>query len=124
MNLRVHRIFCVTLLVSSMACRTWRTQSAPTEVTVADAGSGPIRVVRKDHSVIELRQASIAGDSLVGYAGDREKVRVAMPLSDVSTVSTREVSGGRTAGLAGGVLLGLVALTGILAAIALTQIQY
>ena len=118
----VMSVLSISLLLGTSACRTWTRQDTTTQAAVASAKSGPIKVSRLDHSVIELRGASIAKDSLIGYATDKSDARVAIPLTDIASVSTREVSAGRTAGLAAGTVVGLIALTGLLAAIALAQV--
>ena len=122
LNNSVGWVIATVALLASAACRTWARQDTTPQAAVASAKSGPIKVSRLDHSVIELRGASVANDSLIGYATDRSAARVAIPLTEVASVSTREVSAGRTAGLAAGTVVGLVALTGLLAAIALAQL--
>lgn len=113
----------MTLLITMGACHSWARQDTSPQTAVAAAGSGPIRVSRTDHSVIELKGASIVNDSLIGYAtADKSNDRVAIPLTEVASVSKREVDAGRTAGLAAGTVIGLIALTGLLAAIALAQV--
>ena len=112
---------CASLVLGGTACHTWARQDGTTEA-VANAGSSPIRVTRTDHSVIELDHASIANDSLIGYTTDKSHARVAFPVADVTSVSTREVSPARTAGLAAGTVVGLLALAGLLVGIAFAQV--
>ena len=122
MKLRALTVVTLSLVLATVACRTWASQDTSPQAAVASAKSGPIKVARTDHSFIELRGATVSSDSLIGYTTDRSNARVAIPLADIESVSTREVSAGRTAGLAAGTVVGLLALTGLLAAIALAQV--
>lgn len=105
------------------ACTTWAHQSAPPADVVASHPDALIRVTRTDHSVITLRRAKLVGDTLVGTTDDNARLRVAVPLTDVESVDTRSISGTRTAGLGVGVFLGVLAVAGIAATIALLSLN-
>ncbi len=121
MDRRVSALVTACLVAASSACHAWAPQEVTPEAAVADA-KGHVRVTRTDHSVIELRDAVVVHDSLIGTPIDDKNMRSAIALKDIQSVSTREVSAGRTAGLAAGTVLGIIALLGILTAIALGQV--
>lgn len=112
----------VIVLTAVTACTTWSRQSAPPAEVVSKHPGALVRVTRTDHSVITLRDASVANDSLVGTTDDKARLRVAMPVADVASVDTREVSAGRTAGLGVGVVGVVLAVAGIAAAIAMISL--
>jgi len=104
-------------------CTTWARQSAPPAQVVASHPDALIRVTRTDHSVITVRGATVLGDTLIGTTDDDARLRVAIPVADVEAVDTRAVSGARTAGLGAGVFLGVLAVAGIAATIALLSLN-
>jgi hypothetical protein len=59
---------------------------------------------------MELRAAAIVADSLIGEGiaprAGASRPRVAIPLSEVERVRTRELNGGKTAALIGGIVAG------------------
>lgn len=120
---RAPRSFALLPIVAVLAaCTTWAHQSAPAAQVVADHPGALVRVTRTDHSVITLRDARVAGDSLVGTTDDKARLHVAMPVADVASVDTREVSAARTAGLGVGAVGALLAVAGIAAALALLSL--
>ena len=112
----------VIVLAAASACTTWSHQHAPPAQVVSQHPGALVRVTRTDHSVITLRGAAIVNDSLVGTTDDSARLRVAMPVADVASVDTREVSAGRTAGLGVGVVGVVLAVAGIAAAIAMISL--
>jgi len=105
------------------ACTSWAGQSAPPAQVVASHPDALIRVTRADHSVVTVRGATVVGDTLIGTTNDDARLRVAIPVADVEAVDTRAVSGARTAGLGAGLFLGVLAVAGIAATIALLQLN-
>jgi hypothetical protein len=97
----------------SAACTSWHRAGGPVE-GVARAKSGEIRVYRADGSMVRLVNASIVADSLVGVS-PVNGARIAIPTAAVIATETKQVSGGRTALLGGGIVLGVIAVAGILA---------
>jgi hypothetical protein len=82
------------------ACHTWRpVQLAPTPGFHGNEG---VRVVRSNGSKTELASPSIVDDSLVGH-GRRSGTRVAIPMTEVRRVETRQFSTVRTVLLVAGV---------------------
>lgn len=112
----------VIVLAAVTACTTWSRQNAPPAQVVSQHPGALVRVVRTDHSVITLRGATVVNDSLVGITDDKARLRVAMPIADVASVDTREVSAGRTAGLGLGAVGVVLAVAGIAATIALLSL--
>lgn len=104
-------------------CTTWARQSGPPARAVASHAGARIRVTRTDHSVITVRDARVLGDTIVGRTDDDARLRVAIPVADVASVDARAVSGARTAGLGAGVFLGVLAVAGIAATIALLSLS-
>lgn len=112
----------LTATIALAACTTWARQSAPPADVVASHPAALVRVTRTDHSVITIRGAQIVSDSVVGTTNDDARLRVAIPVADIETVETRAVSGARTAGLGAGIFLGVLAVAGIAATIALLSL--
>ncbi len=108
------------LVLFCSACTSWQRQSVP---VAADAPlqSREARITRSDGAVYTLRGAYVEGDSLVGFTA-ADSTRVAIATAEIRAVETREFAAGRTVGLTAGVLLGLVAVVGIAAAVALSSL--
>jgi hypothetical protein len=120
---RASRFFPLVIALAGVtACTTWSRQSAPPAQVVSQHPGALVRVTRTDHSVITLRNASVVNDSLVGTTDDKARLRVAMPVADVVSVDTREVSAARTAGLGIGAVGVVLAVAGIAATIALLSL--
>lgn len=103
------------------ACHGWRSQTAPSSGTQLP---NPVRVTRME-SVILLRDAVVARDSIIGRAyrpGGSE--RVAVPLSDVRRIEGRGMDGGRTALLGAGILAGVLGLAILAAASIPPSVSY
>jgi len=94
-------------------------QRAPTPGEgVARARSGEIRVNKVDGSIVPLVNASIVGDSLIGLS-PRTGARVAIATSAIASVEAKDIDAGRTALLGGGIILGLAAVAGVVALVAI-----
>ena len=100
-------------LVLFAGCTSWHRNTDPNEA-VARAKSGEIKVSRTDGSEIRLVSASIVGDSLIGIS-PVTGARTAIATNAIVSMETKSVSAGRTAALGGGVLIGVVAVTGLVA---------
>lgn len=95
------------------ACYTWRpVQLAPTP---AFHENDRVRVVRSNGSRTELASPSVADDSLVGR-GRRPEARVAIPMTEVRRVETRQLSTVRTVLLIAGVAVAVYLAVGAYAA--------
>ena len=97
-------------------CMTWKTQSAAPEQVLAEKTPDRVRVTRPDGSTMELVHPLIVGDTLagtrLGSSGTTSNSRIAIPLSDVQSVSIRQVNAGRTALLIGGLGVTAIAVIG------------
>jgi hypothetical protein len=96
------------LVLSVSGCFSWGTQPTP-EPSSSRKLPDPVRLTRRDQSVLMLQDAMVSGDSIVGYAG-RDKVRVAVALADVQTVQGQKTNFFATVGLTTAVTLAVVGL--------------
>lgn len=113
----------VTLLTLPAAgCRTWRAVPAdgatPARLAERLDGRRDVRATLADGRVVELRDARLVGDSIVGLTG-APSARGAVAVRDVAHLDEQVVSRGRTTGLALGstlvlVVLGTVVILGVL----------
>ena len=110
MDPRVYLRFAVILLGLS-ACHTWTHVRTPEEA-IARVGTGTLQVTKTDATVVLIESPTIRQDTLIGTSLNAEHSRVAIPMREVSTVATQEVSLLRTAGA--GYLTVLGALFGAL----------
>ena len=95
------------------ACYTWRpVQLAPTP---AFHEKDRVRVVRSNGSRTELASPSVVDDSLVGL-GRKPETRVAVPMTEVRRVETRQLSTVRTVLLVAGVAVAVYLAVGAYAA--------
>ena len=103
--MRTPIISVLSLALLLGGCHSWRTQPGPAPEAVARLnGGGSIRVLRRDHSTVELRNPQVSGDSIVGMFGD-PPVRVAIAAADVERIDARRVNAAKTGGLAIGTFL-------------------
>lgn len=105
------------VLLHLAGCRTWRAVPAPSDPSgaVAPPASYPrVRVVMRDSTQLELRDATVRADSVVGLVGGERR---AIARADVARIEARKVSAGRTVGLVGGSLV-LVYVTAALIVLA------
>jgi hypothetical protein len=105
-------------IVAALAggCMTWKTQSAAPAQVIAKKMPDRVRITRPDGSTTELVHPLIVGDTLagtrLGSPGTTANSRIAIPLSDVQSVSIRQVNAGRTALLIGGLGVTAIAVIG------------
>lgn len=100
-----------------VGCSSFQRARTPGE-GVARARSGEIRVNKVDGSIVPLVNASIVGDSLIGVS-PRTGDRIAIPTSAIASVEAKDIDAGRTALLGGGIILGLAAVAGVVALVAI-----
>jgi hypothetical protein len=110
MKARVARPIVVALLAAAGACSTWQGQHAPAPQVVAARGGGRLRIVRQDQSVVELVEARVAGDSIVGLDGGSLR-HAAVATADVQWIGTRRVDVVQT----GALIVGVVAAFAVVA---------
>lgn len=117
------RYVLITGMLVLPACMTW-TQSQPPGAALEHTSRRPLLIARTDHSTVEITNASVQGDSLVGTAADGSNARISIPLSDITAVATREISPGRTLALTGGIILGTLGALFIALVIALSTTNW
>ena len=78
-----------------------------------------MRVTKVDNSILMLNHLDTAHDTLFGTTADATSEHVAIPLSEVRSIGTKQVSAVRSVGLGAGVIVGLLAVGGLVAGIAL-----
>jgi hypothetical protein len=109
------RLFLVPLL--TCACHTARI------VSLASGATSPLPdrscVVRLGGERVPLDRGRVTRDSITGTLRDGQ--RLAAPRDSVAFVEERHLSAGRTAGLAGGLLLGAIWMAALGAAAAMTS---
>lgn len=103
---------CLSLLVATSllaGCKTWRVETGATpEEYVRRERPEQVRVRRTDNTTLVLFNPIISGDSIRGAPTELAIRPVSVPLSEVSTVSTRRFSLGRTVLMVVGVAGGLI----------------
>lgn len=118
------KVFTLALVaVSATGCQGWRQLPRPTaggslagnpevvRVTrTQNCGPTPSRECISRQGSVTLYNPRVQGDSLVGYYDSNQRERVSMHVRDVVSVESREVSKGRTMGVAigSGVVIGLI----------------
>lgn len=104
-------VFCIALTLNMTGCMAWKTQPSPDQTI--ERAPRAVRVTRTDNSVVALRTPRIENDSLIGWSGsEQQETRVAIALTEVSRVQTRETDVLRTTGaVVGGSVLVLSVLT-------------
>lgn len=118
--MRFRAIATLVLAFSAAGCHSWHAQTSPTPDAIStQAGRGPVRVTRRDHSQLVLVNAQVMGDSIVGQAGSPPQ-RTAVAMADVERIDTRATSAGKTAGLVLGVAAVAFAALLVAAAASLT----
>jgi hypothetical protein len=104
------------LVLSAGACTSWRTQPGPAPEAIGRLnGSGTVRVIRRDQSVLVMINPQVVGDSIVGISGNAPQ-RVSVAIADVQRIDARRVSATKTGGLAIGTVL-IVSVVAIAAAV-------
>jgi hypothetical protein len=119
----IRRRYCAAaLLVATLAgagCQAWHTEGVRPDSLLAARHLRGLRVTRTNGSRMVLESPIVRADTLSGLVSrDGGQQQVQIPLADVQRVETLRLSGGRTAGLLGGLALGVVATYAIAIAIA------
>lgn len=97
------------LLIALSGCMSWHTSTVDPVTLIDRDHPGVVRVTRPDRSRIVVQKPVVDGDSLRGRQGRHP---VALPLSDLSSVSVHKTN------VAGTVLLSLLTAATVAAAIA------
>ena len=116
----IRRAIAATTLLGYLAgCTGWHDIGT---IAPAPAPQRPqfLRVTLLNGSRLELRNARIVGDSVVGEVGAQaHRERTSIAVRDIKQIDNRKVSGGNTAAL----VLGILAGTTIAGYLALSSIQ-
>jgi len=96
------------LVVSVSGCISWGQQPTP-EPSSSRKLPDPVRLTRRDQSVMTLEDAMVSGDSIVGYAG-RDRVRIAVALADVQTMQGQKTNFFATVGLTTAITLAIAGI--------------
>ena len=98
------KVAVATLLLALQlaSCTTWKTQTVP------PPAPSHVRLVMAEGPSVELWQARVVADSLVGFLDATGTLRGGVPVAKVKQVQTRGVSAGKTAtlGIVGGAIVG------------------
>jgi hypothetical protein len=95
----------VALALGAVGCSTWQVRTEPVR-TVAAAPVPRARVTLRDGARMQLWDARVEDDSLVGHLTD-DTARTAFALADVATVETWEPSTAQTVKMTVIVVFGL-----------------
>ena len=101
-----------SFLLYATGCYSWVTGPVPTQGQALNENPPVVRIVRsRPSSTITLTNPVVIGDTLTGFSGtSANRVRVAVPLSQVAELQTKELSVARTTAL-GLLLAGVVFLS-------------
>lgn len=111
------RLVILLLVVLNLsACTVWRVQDAPPGEVLSEPRAR-VRVTKTSGEKVELKSASMVGDSLVSFTSKDTPEMTALPIDDIRAVELKKVSWIRTVPLlVGGVYLAagiLVAVNGL-----------
>lgn len=105
----------VLLTAFLSSCFQWQAQGPTPEAAIKKAAPSTIRITRTDRSKLTLRNPVVARDSIVGQpvssTPTTTTARVAVPLTQVATVSTRTFDGLKTFGAV--IATGAIAILGL-----------
>lgn len=109
--LSIHRrarcLYAIVLLPLAASCSTWRQVPGVGLARVERERIGPARVFLRDGTALDLEDATISTDSIIGLGGTTS-TRWAAARRDVVKVDTRRTEPATT--ILGGVLAGFVTL--------------
>lgn len=118
MSHQLRPISLAFLIACLPSCYQWQEHGPTPKAALQNPRQSAVYITRKGGTITVLRRAVIVGDSVVGEGlAPRAGVmrpRVAIPLSEVEGVRTRQLNGGKTAGLVGGVLAGALVVPAII----------
>ena len=120
----VHNLMLVSLMPGATACTSWRAHRL---VPSSNAGQLPdvaYLVTRRDGSQLLVRDAQLQRDTLharlTGAPRGTQGGIIAVPMSEVVHVETRRFSAVRTAGVVGGTLVLITAISALVALASVT----
>jgi hypothetical protein len=98
------------LWIGVTSCTSWKPVKQPVPETIGTERPDEVRIYLADGGQVELRSPRIIADSLEGlvqrgrYRDDVTRVRY--PLSEITSISSKQTDGWKTLGLVGGITLG------------------
>ena len=99
------------------ACQSWHTHPLPVVGGRDRAVPGHVRATRADGTRIELSRSSLVRDTLRGEAWrsreNGQPLALTVPVDSLRRLESRGVSGGRTLALAGGSVVAVLTVIGI-----------
>ena len=103
---RRQAVASMLLATHLVACTSWRVENVPPAQLVQTKAPSEVRVTRPDASNVVLGRPTIVRDSLWGWS---RGAQLAMPLSDVTVIATRQGNTGKTVELGLGIVVGTMA---------------
>jgi hypothetical protein len=97
------------LLGSAGGCTAWHAQPGPVPRVAAASRGDRLRIVRNDDRVVEIADARLVGDSIVG-SGGTPPGRIAIAVADVRRVEARRPDALLTTALVVGVVVASIPL--------------
>ena len=107
-------VLALVLLLASGACTTWVTTRVPSPPAPPRTLHGTARITLADRSTVNLVRVVIATDSLYGVSADESAIHYTFPLAGIVRIDEQRKAGLLTLLFVGGLVLYLVAFTGIL----------
>jgi hypothetical protein len=104
----------LVLAVGTTGCVAWRPQTAPAAQVLRDPKVEVIQITRADSSKTIIYQPKMVGDTLTGHPTPTAILRLVIPASDITQVSTRYHHIGKS-------LLAVIAVAGGIAVYGLLQ---
>ena len=106
--------FTLTLLLG--ACQKWVPLEPPVSRALAEEHPNPVRLtLTESEERVEFHAWRVEADSIVGVTMNGQNASV--PMKDVEAVEAQETSAGKSALMAGGLVVGLAAIGAALVAI-------
>ncbi len=100
-------ISCLLAVCNVPACTSWQVGTPTPAQFVEREHPERLLVTRTDSSTVTLDSPTVRGDTLVGLLAGADSARiVGIPLSDVTSVASREGSTGKTILLTAGIVVG------------------
>ena len=97
--IRYSRLIAGVLLPMYLAsCTSWKVQSTSPEQVVSESSSSTLRVTLTNGYQVDMQRARVTEDSLYGYVNS-SSAEQGVALADISQISKKKTSVGRTVGL-------------------------
>lgn len=107
-------VLLVVLVLASGACTTWVTTQVPAPPAPPRTLRRTARITLVDRTTVDLVRVVIATDSLYGVSADESAIHYTFPLTGIVRIEEQRKAGLLTLLFVGGLVVYLVAFTGIL----------